>query len=243
MFPSKKLDMGVLRDILRGGDDKVVEAGASLAGGHSIDDEEPKYGLCVSGVVSPDRIVTNGGARPGDALVLTKPLGSGVLFNAVRSGRYSFREIERNILPILATLNRNAIEQALKFDLRACTDITGFGICGHALEMAKASQVAILLRYRDIPFFIEAHDMYKKGETTGSNTANRKLVSPYLEIRRSLTKAEEQLLYDPQTSGGLLLAVPPSQVGDLKTALALANVFTASQIGEVLEGDPGLAVV
>ncbi len=110
MFPSKQLDMGLLKEMLHGGSDKVIEAGASLVGGHSVDDEEPKYGLCVNGTVHPDRIITNSGAVSGDALVLTKPLGSGVLFNAVRSGKLPFREIEKNVLPSVAALNGKAIE-------------------------------------------------------------------------------------------------------------------------------------
>ena len=133
MFPSKQLDMGVLKEILHGGHDKVVEAGASLVGGHTVDDEEPKYGLCVNGVVHPDRIITNAGSRPGDALILTKPVGTGVLFNAVRSGRMPYGDLERDVLPSIAALNGPAMEAALGFDLHACTDITGFGIAGHLL--------------------------------------------------------------------------------------------------------------
>ncbi len=139
MFPSKKLDMGILRDILRGGNDKVIEAGASLVGGHSVDDLEPKYGLCVNGTVHPDRIITNSGAQPGDALILTKPLGSGVLFNAVRSGKLPFAEIEHEVLPTIAALNGLAMEEALKYELHAATDITGFGILGHSVEMSYGS--------------------------------------------------------------------------------------------------------
>ncbi|MFN2366085.1 MAG: selenide, water dikinase SelD, partial [Desulfurivibrionaceae bacterium] len=177
MFPSKHLDMGILRDILKGGHDKVVEAGACLVGGHTVDDEEPKYGLCVNGVVHPERIITNAGSRPGDALILTKPLGSGVLFNAVRSGRFPFKELEREILPSLAALNGRAMELALEHDLHACTDITGFGILGHLLEIAHGCDARIVVRYRDLPFYPGAIEMYKKGETTGSNKANRAMVA------------------------------------------------------------------
>lgn len=243
MFPTKRLDMGILKGILSGGADKVKEAGACLVGGHSVDDEEPKYGLNVNGIVHPDRIITNAGAQPGDALVLTKPLGSGVLFNAVRSGKFSFQEIEKEILPILAGLNNRAIEQALGFDLHACTDITGFGITGHALEMAKGCGAKIVLNYQEIPFFPEAIDMYKKGETTGSNQANRNLVAPHIEFHQTLSKIEEALLYDPQTSGGLLLAVPANQAADLKSALTAAKVPCAAQVGEVVAGDAGLVVI
>jgi len=130
MFPSKKLDMGVLKEILRGGNDKVREAEASMSGGHSVDDNEPKYGLAVTGQVHPERILTNRGCRPGDALILTKPLGTGVLFNANRSGKLPYAELKA-LLPQIAALNSKAIETALNFKVHACTDITGFGIMGH----------------------------------------------------------------------------------------------------------------
>lgn len=243
MFPSKQLDMGMLHDILRGGHDKVVEAGACLVGGHTVDDEEPKYGLCVNGVVHPDRVITNAGSKPGDALILTKPLGSGVLFNAVRSGKFSFKELEREVLPFLAALNAPAMEAALKFDLHACTDITGFGILGHLLEVAQGCDAKVVIKYRELPFYPGALDMYKKGETTGSNKTNRQMVSgPNLEMRLSLDKHEEELLYDPQTSGGLLLSLPDSQAGELLAALNDAGLPTAVKIGAVIDDAMGIAV-
>jgi selenide,water dikinase len=243
MFPSKQLDMGLLRDILRGGHDKVVEAGACLVGGHSVDDEEPKYGLCVNGVVHPDRVITNAGSKPGDALILTKPLGSGVLFNAVRSGKFPFKELEREVLPPLAALNGPAMEAALKFDLHACTDITGFGILGHLLEVAQGCDAKVVVNYKELPFYPGALDMYKKGETTGSNKANREMVNTHnLEMHLSLSKHEDELLYDPQTSGGLLLSLPDSQADDLLTALKDAGVPTAVKIGAVIDDAVGIAV-
>jgi len=243
MFPSKHLDMGFLKDILRGGHDKVVEAGACLVGGHTVDDEEPKYGLCVSGVVHPNRIITNAGGRPGDALVLTKALGSGVLFNAVRSGKLPFKDLERDTLPSLAALNGSAMEAALQFTLHAATDITGFGIAGHAMEMALGSCSQVILHFDRLPFYNDALRMYQKGETTGSNKANQQLVEKQLHITKSLTKHQEQLLYDPQTSGGLLLAVPAGEADGLIAALTAAGVQTAVQIGEVVEGPYGIVVV
>ncbi len=236
MFPAKKLDMGVLKEILRGGHDKVVEAGAGLVGGHSVEDDEPKYGLCVNGVVHPDKILTNSGAVPGDALILTKPLGSGVLFNAVRSGKLPFAEIERDVLPSLAALNGTAIEAALAYDIHACTDITGFGIIGHSLEMATGSNVEIRLFYDRLPFYPAALAMYKKGENTGSNHANQQMVAPSLVLRATLTDKEQELLYDPQTSGGLLLALPAEQADDLLSAMHKRGVVAAEKIGEVCAG-------
>ena len=243
MFPSKHLDMGVLKEILRGGHDKVVEAGASLVGGHTIDDEEPKYGLCVNGAVHPDRIVTNAGSRPGDALILTKPIGTGVLFNAVRSGKMPYGDVERDVLPSVATLNGPAMETALGFELHACTDITGFGIAGHLLEIALGSNSRVILKYSSLPLYPGVLDMYRKGETTGSNQENRRMAQENMEIQTSLSRIEEETLFDPQTSGGLLLSVPHSQTENLLSALSVAGVRSAVRVGEIVEGSPGIVVV
>lgn len=242
MFPGKILDLGLLKEILRGGHDKVSEAGALLVGGHTVDDEEPKYGLCVSGVVHPDRLLKNVGARPGDALILTKPLGSGVLFNAVRSGRFPYKTLEREALPVIGALNRAALEAALNFTINACTDITGFGIAGHALEMA-GHDATLTIRYAALPFFAGALEMYQKGETTGSNQANRALCQGRLELRSALGRAAEELLFDPQTSGGLLLAIPGPEATPALAALHEAGVSHAAIIGEVKDGRGTLQVV
>ncbi|MEN8198756.1 MAG: selenide, water dikinase SelD [Thermodesulfobacteriota bacterium] len=243
MFPSKQLDMGFLKEILRGGHDKTVEAGACLVGGHSVDDEEPKYGLCVNGVVHPERIITNAGSQPGDTLILTKPLGSGVLFNAVRSGKLPFKELEETVLPSLAALNDKAMKTALEFDLHACTDITGFGILGHLLEIAHGSDARILLNYKNLPFYPDALDMYKKGETTGSNRPNRQMVARHvLDMGVSLSPTEDELLYDPQTSGGLLLSIPKAQADEMLTALYNNGVQAATCIGEVVDEPVGITV-
>ena len=244
MFPSKHLDMGFLKDILKGGHDKVVEAGACLGGGHTVDDEEPKYGLCVNGVVHPNRIITNAGAQPGDALILTKPLGSGVLFNAVRSGKLPFKDLERDTLPSLASLNGKAMEVALKYDLHACTDITGFGILGHLLEVAHGCDARVVIHYASLPFYNDALDMYKKGETTGSNKPNKAMVAKHhFDQQVSLSIAEEELLFDPQTSGGLLLSLPSHQADELLTSLAAAGVKNAVQIGKITADPVGITVV
>ncbi len=242
MFPAKHLDIGILKEILHGGHDKVVEAGACLVGGHTVDDEEPKYGLCVNGIVHPERIVTNAGSRPGDALILTKPLGSGVLFNAVRSGKFPYADLERDVLPSVAGLNDVAMETAHGFDIHACTDITGFGIAGHLLEVALGSSSKILLKYSDLPLYPGVLDMYRKGETTGSNQSNRRMTQKYMEIQASLSNIEEEVLYDPQTSGGLLFSVPDTHAKDLLAALSTAGVPSAVRVGEIVEGSPGVVV-
>ncbi len=243
MFPSTKLDMSFLKEILRGGNDKVREAGASLGGGHSVDDHEPKYGLAVTGSVHPERILTNGGAQVGDVLILTKPLGTGVLFNANRSGKLPYRELEA-ILPQIAALNRAAMEVASKSDVHACTDVTGYGILGHTLEIAKASDVQIELFYNELPFYENALDMYRKGENTGSNKANRKLVNGFWEALSKMSDPEEALLFDPQTSGGLLLVVAESQAEGVIAELKGTGLGTVARIGKVVAHDrPYLRVI
>ena len=243
MFPTEQLDLGILKDILRGGNDKVIEAGACLVGGHSVDDNEPKYGLCVNGIVHPKRIITNAGAKPGDALILTKPLGSGVLFNAVRAGKFSMAELEKSVLPLIAALNGPAMEKALQYDLHACTDITGFGLLGHMLEVADGSGVHVVLNYNALPFYSGANDMYKKGQTTGSNKANRALVARFpLVFERQLSLSQEELLYDPQTSGGLLLSLPKEQAQKLLADLYSAGIDVAKIIGEIVDGTVGVTI-
>jgi selenide,water dikinase len=242
MFPSKHLDIGILKEILRGGHDKVLEAGACLAGGHTVDDEEPKYGLCVNGIVNPQRVITNSGSRPGDALILTKPIGTGVLFNAVRSGKFPYDELERGVLHSVAELNNVAMETASGFDIHACTDITGFGIAGHLMEIAFGSSSKVLLKHSDLPLYPGVLDMYRKGETTGSNQQNRLMTRKYMEIKASLSNIEEEVLYDPQTSGGLLLSVPDTQSEELLAALYDSGIHSAVRVGETLEGSPGIVV-
>lgn len=243
MFPAGDLEMGVLREILRGGHDKVVEAGASLVGGHSVEDDEPKYGLSVNGTVHPERIITNAGARPGDALILTKPLGTGVLFNACVSGRLDERDLVPEVLPMVAALNASAMTTALEFDLHACTDITGFGIAGHAYEMAAGSGVSVRLDFSTLPVYPRALEMYRQGETTGSNQDNRALVAEAMQIRARLVREQEEILVDPQTSGGLLLAVPEEQADALVSRLHEAGVEAATRIGSVVRGPGSLEIL
>lgn len=242
MFPVKKLGMEVLRAILRGSHEKVTEAGASLAGGHSVDDPEPKFGLAVTGVVSPARVLTNAGVRPGDVLLLTKPLGSGVLFNACRAGKLPWRDLEA-ILPEVAALNGPALEVALQFEVHACTDVTGFGILGHSLEMARGSGVRVDLRFEALPFYPHAEAMYRRGETTGSNRANRQLVNDFLQLEVFLSPERRELLFDPQTSGGLLISVPAGEADALLRQLKKSGIEAAAIIGEAAaDGAPGVRV-
>jgi selenide,water dikinase len=236
MFPTKKLGTAMLRDILRGGQEKVSEAGASLAGGHSVDDEEPKYGLAVTGLVDPGRILTNNGVRSGDALVITKPLGTGVLFNACRSGKLPPGEMEA-ILPHVAALNGTALKVALDFDVHACTDITGFGLLGHALEMVQGTGVRMDFMFHEIPLYPHALEMYRKGETTGSNQPNRKMTAGVLKLSQKLNHEQQEILFDPQTSGGLLISVPEPQAERLVGSLRAAGIAAARQIGRAQDSE------
>ena len=236
MFPSKQLDVGILKEILRGGYDKVTEAGACLAGGHSVHDVEPKYGLCVNGVVHPERILTHAGALPGDALILTKPLGSGVLLAAVRAGKYPLKKLEEEVLPLLVALNNKAMETALAFDIHACAEVSDTGILGCLLNIGHASHVGALLKYKELAFYPGAAEMYQKRVTTDSNRSNRALLAQHdLKIQTSLSAAETELLYDPQTSGGLLLTLPQSQAPELLAALHENGVKAASCIGRITD--------
>ncbi len=231
-FPSKKLPAEDLNQITAGALSKITEAGAVLAGGHSVEDDEPKFGLSVVGVVHPDRYWTNKGARPGDALVLTKPLGSGVLFNANLKGWVS-REAMAKCIATLIRLNREAAEVMRSFDIHAATDITGFGLAGHALEMAKASQTSIVFRMSDLPIMDEALAMYRKGMTTGVNAFNQSLVADHIQFETPFPQWQEQILYDPQTSGGLLVALPAEQARELVAALKQSDVPAAVAVGDV----------
>ena len=184
-------------------------------------------------MIHPDRILTNCGAKEGDVLILTKSLGTGVLFNACRFKKLPWRDLEV-ILPEVASLNKKAIEIALNFDIHACTDITGFGIIGHSLEMAKGSGVQLNLFYNKLPFYPNALHMYHRGETTGSNKANKKLAEGFFKKIRELSREEEELLFDPQTSGGLLLSIPSIEADRLVMELKTMGIEVAARVGEVV---------
>jgi selenide,water dikinase len=237
-FPSKKLPVTTLAGIIRGAREKIAEAGAVLAGGHTVEDPEPKFGLAVTGVVHPDRIWRNTGARPGDALILTKPIGSGVLLNANLKGWVPGDDLAA-CLASLETLNRRAAEIAQEFEIHAATDVTGFGMAGHALEMSRGAEVTFEIGWDHLPVFPSALDMYERGMSTGSNATNQELAAPYTAFSRDLASAPRSLLYDPQTNGGLLFAVPTEVAADLVAALKRGGVTDATVIGSVHDRDPG----
>ncbi len=231
-FPSKKLPAEILHEIISGALSKITESGAILAGGHTIDDEEPKFGLSVTGIAHPDKIWKNSESKPGDSLILTKPIGSGVIFNANLKKRVSQQAFDECV-NIITTLNKAAAEVMSGFDIHAATDITGFGLAGHAFEMAKGSGLALHICVDKLPIMSEAIEMYEKGVTTGVNKFNRELVEPYMKFEKQLTPAQREILVDPQTSGGLLVAVSEADEGKLLAALRDAGVKDANIIGSV----------
>lgn len=241
-FPSGKLGPEVLHGIVAGGLDKITEAGAVLAGGHSIEDDEPKYGLAVTGSVHPDRVWTNSGARPGDGLVLTKPIGSGVLFNANLKGWVS-ADAMADCIETLVTLNRTAADLMGGFDVHAVTDVTGFGLAGHGFEMARGAGVRLTIEMESLPVMTEALDMYRKGMTTGVNRHNRRMVEGHYRFERPLPAWHEEIVFDPQTSGGLLAAVAPDDVQGLLDALHGKGIAGARCIGAVSETSEGAKLI
>jgi selenide,water dikinase len=202
-YPGKG-DIDVLREILRGGAEKMVEAGCVILGGHSVSDDEIKFGFAVTGTIHPDRIWTNAGAKPGDVLVLTKPLGTGVISTALKRGLASDEHVAASIASML-TLNHSPVSA------HGCTDITGFGLIGHAREMAVGSGVTLELDVSAIPFLPGALEYARAGAVPGGTQNNREFASSCVQSDRELTPELEALLYDPQTSGGLLIAAPEAQ--------------------------------
>lgn len=230
-FPTDQLPPETLQGIVAGALSKITEAGAVLAGGHTTADDEPKFGLSVTGIVHPDKYWRNGGARPGDALLLTKPIGSGVLFNANLRGWVADSAM-RHCLETLVTLNRVAAETMAAFEIHAATDVTGFGLAGHAYEMARASELSLQIEAARVPRLEQALEMYEKGVSTGVNTENRALIEDAARFAPALTTAQRELLVDPQTSGGLLVAVPDGIADDLVYALHANGVADAARIGQ-----------
>lgn len=231
-FPAEELDLDVLAGIISGANEKIREAGAVLAGGHTVDDLEPKFGLAVTGLVHPERYWSNVGALTGDALVLTKPIGSGVLLNANLRGWVSPSDLSACV-ESLVSLNKTAAAVAANFNIHAATDITGFGFACHLLEMARGAGMKFEISYRDIPQFDGAVAMYQRGVTTGSNAANREMAGADVEFKRNFTTLEQEMIFDPQTNGGLLFCLPETQVEKLLAALHDAGSTSASQVGAV----------
>ena len=234
-FPTGKLDESILHRVIQGAIFKITEAGAVLAGGHSTEDSEPKFGLSVTGLVHPEKYWANKGARPGDLLLLTKPIGSGLLFNANLKGAVSATAMEACINH-LVQLNKTAAEIFSQYEISAATDITGFGLAGHSYEMARASKVTINIDHTKVPVFDEAEAMFRRGFTTGSSASNLDMIKETCDLSK-LEASRRELMVDPQTSGGLLVSVPEDEANNIIQKLLDAGLEEAAIIGEVLAHD------
>jgi selenide, water dikinase len=237
-FPDD-LDRAILSEILRGGAEKVREAGAIITGGHTVSDKEPKYGLAVTGLVHPAHILAKGGAQPGDRLVLTKPLGVGLITTALKREQADPAHVEAAVKS-MSTLNRHASHLAQRFAAHACTDITGFGILGHGLEMASASNVMFRLRFTDIPLLPGARFYSEKEMYPGGLERNREFVTPHIRFADSIDAAGRGILFEPETSGGLLIALDPDQARSY-VAQAEVDGIDARIVGDVADGS-GISV-
>lgn len=236
-FPTA-LDMSVLGEILRGGMDKMAEADVLAVGGHSVEDSEVKYGLSVTGFVHPQKVLANTGARSGDVLILTKPIGVGVITSALKAGKMSPGEAAPAITS-MTTLNKGAMEAMIGRDVGGCTDITGYGLLGHAMEMCEASDVNFVIDAGAVRVFPRALDFVKKKSMRPKTIAsNREAMKEDIQVSSAISEVKELIFYDPQTSGGLLISVASNEADDLLKAL-LEKELDASVIGRAVEREEG----
>lgn len=240
-FPISTLDNHVLSDILKGAGDKMEEAGTALVGGHSIDDAEPKFGLAVTGTVHPDKVWTNTGAQPGDKLILTKPIGVGIMTTSIKQNRLDNEEIRR-VTEVMTTLNKTASEVMQSFDVHASTDVTGFGLLGHASEVAGGSNVGITIDYQSVPTLPRVQELAKEGAVPGGTKNNYKHLLETVIYPNGMDQIDKWILCDAVTSGGLLVSVRSDEADEI-VALLQANGVEAKQIGEVTSENKGNVVV
>ena len=232
-FPIKQMDIAILRQIIQGGLDKMTEAGVVLVGGHSVEDKELKYGLSVTGFIHPDRILTKKDLKAGDRLILTKPIGTGIVNTAVKGGLASDDIIQKVIL-LMATLNRDAAHIMSHYPVHACTDITGFGLLGHLAEMISDTPFGIRLMGQEIPIIPEAVDYAGMGLVPAGAYKNREFRENMVDFAPSVDRIVQDILFDPQTSGGLLIGVGKENAGDLVAELQEKGILEAAIIGEVM---------
>jgi selenide,water dikinase len=240
-FPDDELDLEILADILRGGADRVAAAGAVIAGGHTVRDREIKYGLSVTGVVHPDDLMTNAGARPGDALVLTKPLGTGFVTTAFKKGTCP-EDVLAAAVRSMITLNAGAAAAARAAGARAVTDITGFGLAGHAIELAESSGVTLEIELESLPVIPGVEELAREGNRTRASATNREFAERVMEVRGTSDPSRVELLFDAQTSGGLLVAVPAERAEEMVERAAEEGV-TPRVVGRVAERRSGVTLV
>ncbi len=237
-FPIKKMPGSILNEILRGGLDKIKESGAVLAGGHSVEDDEIKYGLSVSGIVDPDAFASNKGLEPGQVLVLTKPIGTGVLATGLKAEWQGHERFEELLIKWCSRLNKAGAEVIRTLGLRGATDITGFGLGGHLLEVAEASNVAVELELDKIPFIPEALELAGMGLFPGGSVCNKNFYMPRCEAAEGLDELKTAMVFDAQTSGGLVLGIPEDKLNQARDML-LQSGDMAQVIGRVLPFEAG----
>jgi selenophosphate synthase (EC 2.7.9.3) len=232
-FPIKTMDIEILKDILRGGLDKLKEAETTLVGGHSIEDNEIKYGLSMTGIIHPNKILTNSGAKVGDALVLTKPLGTGIINTAIKGGMANDKVIAK-VSESMAALNKNASLAMQEVGVSACTDITGFGLLGHLSEMVRGNGFGMIVYAGKVSYFPEAKEFAGMGMVPGGTYRNKDFFSQWIRFDSTVPQYLQDILFDPQTSGGLLISVPRGKADSLLIQLREKNVHEAVIIGEVV---------
>jgi selenide,water dikinase len=241
-FPVKTMDMSILREILTGGLAKLHEAGVTLVGGHSVEDKELKYGLSITGVAHPQKVVLNTGARVGDRLILTKQLGTGIINTALKGGVADEVAVSKAV-KCMVTLNDKASELMLTVDVHACTDVTGFGLLGHACEMIEGTDVGMLIYSSQVPFFPEVKELSEMGMIPGGLHRNREFRISMVEISPEIPLFMVDVLFDPQTSGGLLISVPGAEAEPLLDRMHKEGIEEAAIIGEVVAEPKGRIVV
>ena len=229
-FPKGKMDIEVLGEILKGGAEKVKEAGAVVIGGHSIIDEEIKFGMAVTGVIHPDKIMRNVGVQEGDALILTKPLGTGIITTALKKGKASEESVDEAVKS-MTTLNAAAAQVARRHPIHACSDVTGFGILGHALEMASGSDVTLVIESAKMPLLRGTPRLAEKGYITGGCKRNKEYLNDKMAIDKNIREGLVEAALDPQTSGGLLFAIAKRHATKLLEELHAAGVSHATEVG------------
>jgi len=234
-FPSEQMDISVLREILRGGLDKMIEAEVALVGGHSVEDKELKYGLSVTGFIHPGRVLTKRNIKPGSVLILTKPLGTGIINTAIKAGLAS-EDLSREVIRVMAQLNRYSGEVMADFSVNACTDITGFGLAGHLAEMVSGSGAGMRIDSKSLPVFTEALEFASMGLIPAGAYKNRKFRESMVHISSDVPPALADILFDPQTSGGLAISVDEAHSEKLLKALHEKGIEWSRIIGKITPG-------
>jgi selenide,water dikinase len=241
-FPEKRLPLEVLQQILKGAHDKAKEAGIGILGGHTVEDNEPKFGLVVTGVIDPERVLTNDKAQPGDVIILTKPIGLGIISTAVKRSMAS-DELAQKAVKVMSTLNRDAAEAMLQVGAHACTDVTGFGLLGHLREMTRASKVDAVIYVSKVPVIKEAWDLASAGAIPGGTLSNLDFVSDTVEWDEGIPQTGRLVLCDAQTSGGLMITVSANKKDEVLKALKKKGIETAGHIGDFTEVGDGKITV